>query len=137
MKTCLDWSAYDTYGIGDAYSGIPARGGNYAKAVAVCMHSHECYKTGKGVMCPSFRVTRNIGDTPEARVAAFKAALNGEYGEKPFEDQRLAAPIGLRNRSRLLAQLAETLFGIAADAPVPQLRNGLSRRHSGAGCAAR
>jgi hypothetical protein len=24
MKTFLDWSAYDTYGIGDAYSGIPA-----------------------------------------------------------------------------------------------------------------
>jgi len=39
MKTFLDWSAYDTYGIGDAYSGIPATGGNYAKAVAVCMHS--------------------------------------------------------------------------------------------------
>ena len=182
MKTYLDWSAYDTYGIGDAYSGIPAKGGNYAKAVAVCMHSHDCYKTGKGVMCPSYRATGNVGDTPEARVAAFKAALNGEYGEKPFEDQRLAAAmdlcvsckgckkecpsavdmtlikteylahrnaalgiswrtwlfanlprwtgyhrrllrlaIGLRNRSRLLARLAETLFGVAAGAPVPQL----------------
>ncbi|WP_296714651.1 hypothetical protein [Rhodoblastus sp.] len=41
MKTHLDWSGYDTYGIGDAYSGIPARGGNYAKAVAVCMHQPE------------------------------------------------------------------------------------------------
>ena len=59
MKTYLDWSAYDTYGIGDAFSGIPATGGNYAKAVAVCMHSHDCPKTGKGVMCPSFRVTRD------------------------------------------------------------------------------
>jgi hypothetical protein len=27
MKTHLDWSGYDTYGIGDAYSGIPARAG--------------------------------------------------------------------------------------------------------------
>ena len=53
MKTFLDWSAYDTYGIGDAYSGIPATGGNYAKAVAVCMHSRDCQNTGKGVMCPS------------------------------------------------------------------------------------
>jgi len=33
MKTFLDWSAYDTYGIGDAYSGMPATGGNDAKAV--------------------------------------------------------------------------------------------------------
>src|SRR5512143_440315 len=30
MKTYLDWSAYDTYGAGDAYAGIPASGGNYA-----------------------------------------------------------------------------------------------------------
>ena len=57
MKTFLDWSAYDTYGIGDAYSGIPATGGNYAKAVAVCMHSRDCQRTGKGVMCPSYRIT--------------------------------------------------------------------------------
>ncbi len=182
MKTYLDWSAYDTYGIGDAYSGIPAKGGNYAKAVAVCMHSHDCYKTGKGVMCPSFRATGNVVDTPEARVAAFKAALNGEFGEEPFADRRLAAAmdlcvsckgckkecpsavdmtlikteylahrnaalgvswrtwlfanlprwtgnhrrllrlvIGLRNRSPLLARLAERLFGIAAAIPLPQL----------------
>ena len=47
MKTHLDWSGYDTYGIGDAYSGIPARGGNYAKAVAVCMHNRECQREGR------------------------------------------------------------------------------------------
>ncbi len=181
MKTYLDWSAYDTYGIGDAYSGIPATGGNYAKAVAVCMHSHDCRKTGKGLMCPSFRITGDPAQTTEARVAAFKAALNGEFGEKPFADARLAAAmdlcvsckgckkecpsavdmtlikteylahrnaalgvswrtwlfanlprwtghhrrllrlaIGLRNRSRLLARLAETMFGIAAAVPLPQ-----------------
>ena len=97
MKTYLDWSAYDTYGIGDAYSGIPATGGNYAKAVAVCMHSHDCYKTRKGVMCPSYRVTGNVGDTPEARVAAFKNALNGEFGEKPFADPRHVARVAKRN----------------------------------------
>ncbi len=28
MKTYLDWSAYDTFGMGDAYAGIPATGGN-------------------------------------------------------------------------------------------------------------
>ncbi len=181
MKTYLDWSAYDTYGIGDAYSGIPATGGNYAKAVAVCMHSHDCRKTAKGLMCPSFRITKDPAHTTEARVAAFKAALNGEFGNSPFADKRLAAAmdlcvsckgckkecpsavdmtlikteylaqrnaalgtplrtrlfanlprwtgyyrpllrlvIGLRNRSRLLARLAEALFGIAAKAPLPR-----------------
>ncbi len=89
MKTFLDWSAYDTYGVGDAYSGIPATGGNYAKAVAVCMHSRDCQKTGKGVMCPSFRVTGEARHSTEARVAAFKAALNEGSGAAAFADPRL------------------------------------------------
>ena len=89
MKTFLDWSAYDTYGIGDAYSGIPATGGNYAKAVAVCMHSRDCQKTAKGVMCPSFRVTGEAKHSTEARVAAFKAALNEGAGAEAFADPRL------------------------------------------------
>ncbi|WP_294536123.1 4Fe-4S dicluster domain-containing protein [uncultured Rhodoblastus sp.] len=95
MKTHLDWSGYDTYGIGDAYSGIPARGGNYAKAVAVCMHDRQCQREGRGVMCPSFRITKDPAHSTEARVAAFKAALNGEYGEQPFGDARLAAAMDL------------------------------------------
>jgi Fe-S oxidoreductase len=182
MKTFLDWSAYDTYGIGDAYSGIPATGGNYAKAVAVCMHSRDCQNEGKGVMCPSYRITGDRAHSTEARVAAFKAALNGEYGDKSFDDPRLAASMDLcvsckackkecpssvdmtlikteylaqrheimgvprrtrifgglphwagrhrkilrlliewRNRSGLLAKLAENVFGITARRPVPAL----------------
>jgi hypothetical protein len=89
MKTFLDWSAYDTYGIGDAYSGIPVTGGNYAKAVAVCMHSRDCHKTGKGVMCPSYRITGDRAHSTEARVAAFKAALNDGSDARAFADPRL------------------------------------------------
>jgi len=89
MKTFLDWSAYDTYGIGDAYSGIPATGGNYAKAVAVCMHSRDCQKSGKGVMCPSYRITGDRKHSTEARVAAFKAALNDAADGNAFTDPRL------------------------------------------------
>jgi glycerol-3-phosphate dehydrogenase subunit C len=95
MKTHLDWSAYDTYGIGDAYSGIPATGGNYAKAVAVCMHNRQCQRGGKGVMCPSYRITGDSAHSTEARVTAFKAALNGELGETPFADPQLAAAMDL------------------------------------------
>jgi glycerol-3-phosphate dehydrogenase subunit C len=89
MKTFLDWSAYDTYGIGDAYSGIPATGGNYAKAVAVCMHSRDCQNTGRGVMCPSYRITGDRKHSTEARVAAFKAALNDATDAAAFADPRL------------------------------------------------
>lgn len=95
MKTHLDWSAYDTYGIGDAFSGIPMTGGSYAKAVAVCMHNRECQREGKGVMCPSFRITRDPAHSTEARVAAFKAALNGELGEQPFLHPDLKASLDL------------------------------------------
>jgi Fe-S oxidoreductase len=95
MKTFLDWSAYDTYGIGDAYSGIPATGGNYAKAVAVCMHSRDCQNTGKGVMCPSYRITGDRAHSTEARVAAFKAALNDGTDARAFADPRLDAAMDL------------------------------------------
>lgn len=95
MKTHLDWSAYDTYGIGDAFAGIPMKGGSYAKAVAVCMHNRECQRQGKGVMCPSFRVTHDPAHSTEARVAAFKAALNGELGDSPFTHPQLAAALDL------------------------------------------
>jgi Fe-S oxidoreductase len=95
MKTHLDWSAYDTYGIGDAFSGIPITGGSYAKAVAVCMHNRECQREGKGVMCPSFRITQDAAHSTEARVAAFKAALNGDLGDDPFTHPDLAAALDL------------------------------------------
>jgi Fe-S oxidoreductase len=95
MKTHLDWSAYDTYGMGDAYAGIPATGGNYAKAVAVCMNNHQCQRDGKGVMCPSYRITGDPAHSTGARVKAFKAALNGELGEQPFIHPDLAAAMDL------------------------------------------
>lgn len=96
MKTHLDWSAYDTYGIGDAFSGVPIRGGAYAKAVAVCMHNRACQQEGRGVMCPSYRITGDAAHSTEARVAAFKAALNGDYGDdKPFSHPDLARAMDL------------------------------------------
>lgn len=95
MKTYLDWSAYDTYGVGDAYAGIPATGGNYAKAVAVCMNNHQCQRDAKGVMCPSYRITHDPAHSTGARVKAFKAALNGELGDDPFAHPELAAAMDL------------------------------------------
>lgn len=95
MKTHLDWSAYDTYGVGDAYAGIPATGGNYAKAVAVCMNNRQCQREGRGVMCPSYRISGEEIHSTQARVRAFKAALNGELGDDPFTHPDLAAAMDL------------------------------------------
>lgn len=92
MKTFLDWSAYENAGMGDAYADIPKTGGNFAKAVAVCINSGQCENTeAKGMMCPSFRVSQISDFSTGGRVRLLKAALNGELGEQPFTDSKLVA----------------------------------------------
>lgn len=95
MQLHLDWSSYETAGQGDAYAGIPATGGDFAKAVAVCINDRLCQRKPKGVMCPSFRATDDPADSPGGRVQVLKAALNGEFGEDAIADPRLTAAMGL------------------------------------------
>jgi len=95
MKTYLDWSAYKDAGIGDAYADIPRTGGDFARAVAVCIKSGLCMTRPKGVMCPSFRVSDEYDLSPGGRVRLLKMALNGELGELPFTDLALARTMEL------------------------------------------
>lgn len=90
MKTKLDWSAYESYGAGDAYAQIPSEGGAYGKAAAVCIGNRQCQREDKGVMCPSFRVTHDVAHSTQHRASTLKAALNGEFGAKPFIGQEIA-----------------------------------------------
>lgn len=76
MKLFLDWSSYENAGMGDAYADIPKHGADYAKAVAVCIGSKQCEQAGKGVMCPSYRISQNPLLSPGGRVKLLKAALN-------------------------------------------------------------
>lgn len=95
MEHYLDWSSYKEAGQGDAYAGIPATGGDFAKAVAVCIRDRQCQRKPKGVMCPSFRATDDPLHSPGERVVALKAALNGELGPNPFAHPDLAAAMDL------------------------------------------
>jgi hypothetical protein len=95
MRHYLDWSSYETAGQGDAYAGIPATGGSFARAVAVCINDRQCQRKPKGVMCPSFRVTDDAAQSPGGRVAVLKAALNGGLGGVPFAGTELAAAMDL------------------------------------------
>jgi glycerol-3-phosphate dehydrogenase subunit C len=96
MKTLLDWSAYQDAGMGDAYADIPKTGGNFAKAVAVCINSRACESNNhKMVMCPSFRVSDELNHSTGGRVRLLKAALNGELGAAPFDDPVLADAMAL------------------------------------------
>ena len=78
MKRFLDWSAYRDAGMGDAYADIPKQGGDFAKAVAVCIGSRRCEERHKGVMCPSYRVSGAAELATGGRVRLLKRALNGE-----------------------------------------------------------
>jgi len=95
MDTQLDWSAYDSYGDGDAYAALPATGGAFGKAAAVCIGNRQCQRSEKGVMCPSFRATGDEAHSTRHRAATLKAALNGEYGDKPFVGPELEAAMDL------------------------------------------
>lgn len=77
MKTFLDWSNYHDQGMGDAYADIPKHGGNFSKAISVCIRSGVCQEANnRGVMCPSFRISENPILSPGGRVDLFKKLLN-------------------------------------------------------------
>ena len=95
MKTWLDWSAYQDAGVGDAYADIPKHGGDFAKAVAVCINSRQCETQGKLVMCPSFKVSGNPNLSTGGRVRLLKAALGGDPVAATLADPALAAAMDL------------------------------------------
>ncbi|GAA5172124.1 (Fe-S)-binding protein [Viridibacterium curvum] len=91
----LDWSAYDSYGAGDAYAQLPSAGGGFGKAAAVCIGNRQCQREEKGVMCPSYRATQNVQHSTHHRAATLKAALNGELGVRPFLSDALTQAMNL------------------------------------------
>lgn len=95
MKTFLDWSAYQDAGMGDAYADIPKTGGDFAKAVAVCINSRQCEADGKQVMCPSYRVSGNTHFSTDGRVRLLKTALNSELVDAALADPTLAEAMDL------------------------------------------
>lgn len=95
MKHFLDWSGYKDAGMGDAYADIPKQGGDFARAVAVCINSRQCETRDRGVMCPSYRVTGDPAFTPGGRVKLLKRALNSESPETLLLDQELAEAMDL------------------------------------------
>lgn len=95
MKLHLDWSDYAEAGQGDAFAGIPATGGDFARALSLCIRDRHCQTHSKGVMCPSFRATGDPLHSPGGRVPVLKEALNGQLGKQPFTHPRLAEAMDL------------------------------------------
>jgi len=68
LKTALDWSAYT--GAGSGFQG----------AVEMCNNNGACRKLEGGVMCPSYRTTRNEKDVTRGRANTLRLAISGQLG---------------------------------------------------------
>jgi Fe-S oxidoreductase len=68
MKAQLDWSAY------------PGAGGGFQGAVEMCNNNGACRKAVGGVMCPSYRVTRDERDVTRGRANSLRLAMTGQLG---------------------------------------------------------
>ncbi len=68
FKTVLDWSAYT--GAGSGFQG----------AVEMCNNNGACRKLEGGVMCPSYRATRDEKDVTRGRANTLRLAISGQLG---------------------------------------------------------
>jgi FAD/FMN-containing dehydrogenase/Fe-S oxidoreductase len=68
LKTALDWSPY------------PGAGGGFQGAIEMCNNNGACRKLEGGVMCPSYRTTRNEKDVTRGRANTLRLAISGQLG---------------------------------------------------------
>ena len=113
VKMHLDWSAY------------PGAGGGFQGAVEMCNNNGACRKLTGGVMCPSYRVTRDERDVTRGRANTLRLAVTGQLGPDALISDEMAETL----------KLCVSLQGLPA-------RMSDRRRHGahedrGAGCARR
>src|SRR5271166_47163 len=68
LRTRLDWSAY------------PGSGGGFQGAIEMCNNNGACRALSGGVMCPSYRVTRDERDVTRGRANTLRLAVTGQLG---------------------------------------------------------
>lgn len=83
FRTQLDWS------------GWPGAGGGFQGAVEMCNNNGACRKLAGGIMCPSFRVTRNESDVVRGRANALRLAISGQLGENALSSDDMLATMSL------------------------------------------
>jgi FAD/FMN-containing dehydrogenase/Fe-S oxidoreductase len=83
LATALDWSDY------------PGAGGGFQGAVEMCNNNGACRKLAGGVMCPSYRVTRNERDTTRGRANTLRLTITGQLGPDALTSDDMAATLKL------------------------------------------
>jgi len=82
-KTRLDWSAY------------PGAGGGFQGAVEMCNNNGACRKLEGGVMCPSYRATRNEKDVTRGRANTLRLAISGQLGPDALSSDEMVDTLKL------------------------------------------
>jgi FAD/FMN-containing dehydrogenase/Fe-S oxidoreductase len=83
LTTRLDWSAY------------PGVGGGFQGAVEMCNNNGACRNLSGGVMCPSYRVTKNERDVTRGRANSLRLAITGQLGPDAFSSDDMAETLKL------------------------------------------
>lgn len=83
FPTQLDWSAW------------PGAAGGFQGAVEMCNNNGACRKLDGGVMCPSFRVTRDERDSTRGRANTLRLALSGQLGGEALASDAMAKTMSL------------------------------------------
>ncbi|MBV9346582.1 MAG: FAD-binding protein [Pseudolabrys sp.] len=83
IATQLDWSAY------------PGSGGGFQGAVEMCNNNGACRKMAGGVMCPSYRVTRDERDVTRGRANTLRLAVTGQLGPDALASDEMAETLSL------------------------------------------
>jgi FAD/FMN-containing dehydrogenase/Fe-S oxidoreductase len=82
-KMTLDWSAY------------PGAAGGFQGAVEMCNNNGACRALAGGVMCPSYRVTRNERDVTRGRANSLRLAISGQLGPDAFASDEMMETLKL------------------------------------------
>src|SRR2546423_1637742 len=83
IKAQLDWSAW------------PGAGGGFQGAVEMCNNNGACRKLEGGVMCPSYRATRNERDVTRGRANTLRLAISGQLGPDALSSDEIMETLKL------------------------------------------
>jgi FAD/FMN-containing dehydrogenase/Fe-S oxidoreductase len=83
VTTALDWSAYS------------GAGGGFQGAVEMCNNNGACRALSGGVMCPSYRVTREERDVTRGRANSLRLAITGQLGLDALTSDEMAETLKL------------------------------------------
>ena len=79
VETGLDWSEW----------------GGFDRAVEMCNNNGACRKSNPGVMCPSYRVTRDERHVTRGRANTLRLALTGQLGPGALTSDAMAETMAL------------------------------------------